>query len=82
MIELLRYARLKPDGLTSVEVNTGPGYNGELGVAVKFKRFSVENGREETPEESFVTFDELEKRQAELQIELGAVKDLLALKSR
>lgn len=84
MIELPRYARDHAEGLASAEivlsritVGTEPDV---AGLSVKFKRFDVRNGRELDPEESFVTFDELEKHLVELEISLGAVKELLALK--
>lgn len=74
MIELLRYARLKPYGVVSTEVK------GEI-VAVSFKRFSHEiPAKEETPEVSEVSFVDLETRLVELKIELEVAKELLALK--
>lgn len=74
MIELLRYARVKPDGLVSAKV-TPEGI-----VCVAFKRFDVENGREISPEECLVTFPELETRMVELKKELEVVHEILALK--
>lgn len=83
MIELLRYARDHAEGLVTAEVVPGSALFGPPqppGVNVQFKRFDVRNGRELEPEVSFVTFIELEKHLNELEIELSAVKELLALK--
>lgn len=75
MIELLRYARLKPYGVVSTKV-IDPDT-----VQVSFKRFSVEiPAKEETPEISEVSFADLYTRLGELQIELEVVKELLELK--
>lgn len=82
MIELLRYARLKPDGLASAEARPPDNELGAPHVAVIFKRFSVENGKEIPPEASLVVFEDLERRQAELRTELEVVQELLALKPK
>lgn len=75
MIELLRYARLKPYGVVSTSIPDAAT------IRISFKRFSVEiPAKEETPEISDVSFVDLEARQAELLIELEAVKELLAQK--
>lgn len=77
MIELLRYARLKPYGVVSTAVPDPET------VVVSFKRFSTEiPATEETPEVSEVKFSDLETRLGELQIELAVVKELLALKPK
>jgi hypothetical protein len=77
MIELLRYARLKPHGVVSVEVLP------HTIVRISFKRFSVEiPNKEETPEISDISFPDLEARLVELQTELEVVKELLALKPK
>lgn len=76
MIELLRYARLKPDGVVSAKVTT------EGLVCVTFERFDVQTGRKIAPEESLLTFTELETRLGELQTELGVVNELLALRPK
>lgn len=76
MIELLRYARLKPDGLASARLMP----DGD--VAVEFKRFSVENGKELEPEESVFPFASLEARLSEVTKELEVLRELIALKSR
>lgn len=77
MIELLRYARLKPYDVVSTKA-----LNAEV-LEVSFKRFRVDiPGVEETPEISEVSFSELEKKHAELVIEMEVVKELLALKPR
>lgn len=75
MIELLRYARLKPFGVVSTEVLDGRT------VQVSFKRFSIElPNKEETPEICDVQFSDLEQRLSELKTELEVVQELLALK--
>lgn len=74
MIELLRYARLKPEGVVSAKVTP------EGQVSVLFKRFDVQTGRETTPEESLLTFEEIAARMTELHTELEVVKELLSLK--
>lgn len=77
MIELLRYARLKPHGVVSTTV-----LDAET-VAVSFKRFSVEiPAKEETPEVCEVRFADLETRRAEIETELAVVKELLELKPK
>lgn len=77
MIELLRYARLKPYGVVSAATTD------ENTVQVTFKRFSTEMpNKEETPEVSDVQFAELEQKLVELKIELEVVSELLALKPR
>jgi len=73
MIELIRYHRVKPQGLVSARNENGL-------VAVEFKRFNVENGREEDPERCLLTFGELEKRLVELTAETEVVLELLRLK--
>jgi len=50
------------------------------GLVIFFKRFDVSNGKEVSPEESYVPFRDLEGRLVELQTELEVVKELLALK--
>jgi hypothetical protein len=79
MIELLRYARHKnhpkapamaavePDGAT---------------IRITFKRFCPMTTDEQTPEESLVTFEELERRLEEAHIEMNILNELLALKSK
>lgn len=75
MIELLRYARLKPYGVVSATVPDPET------VVVNFKRFSVEiPGKEESPEVCEMRFSDLETRLAEIEIELIVVKELLALR--
>ena len=74
MIELLRYHRVKSQGLVSATIND------QGMVCVAFKRFDVENGKEIEPETCLLTFPELETRFAELIDELEVVKELLALK--
>lgn len=74
MIELVRYARVKPQGLVSASVNA----DGQ--VRVLFKRFDVENGKEVEPEECLLTFAELEARFTEIKKELEVVQELLTLK--
>ncbi len=77
MIELLRYARLKPHGVVSAAVIN------DFTVRIRFKRFSVEiPNKEETPEESDLHFSQLEERLSELKIETEVVKELLALKPK
>lgn len=76
MIELVRYARVKPQGLVSASINA----NGL--VSVKFKRFDVENGKEIEPEECLLTFQELEARLSEIKKELSVVEELLTLKTQ
>jgi uncharacterized radical SAM superfamily protein len=76
MIELLRYARLKPEGVVSAQVTP----NGT--IQVEFKRFSVENGKEIEPEQCAITFEELETRLDEARKELGVIEELLALKPK
>lgn len=76
MIELIRYARLKPKGVTSATL-TADGL-----VSVKFKRFDVQTGEEIPSEESLITFEDLEVRLAELHTELEVVKELLDLKPK
>lgn len=77
MIELLRYARLKPYGVVSVAVPD------PATLRVSFKRFSVEiPGKEETPEISDVQFSDLEERLSEVQTELAVLKELLELKPK
>lgn len=74
MIELLRYARLKPHGVVSADALN------YFTVRIRFKRFSVEiPNKEETPEESDVHFSHLKERLSELETELLVVKELLAL---
>lgn len=74
MIELVRYARVKPQGLVSSRVTP------EGSVCVEFKRFDVENGKEVSPEQCFLTFEEIEVRHMELKAEMAVVQELLALK--
>lgn len=74
MIELLRFARVKADGLVSARVMP------DGIVCVEFKRFSVETGKEIEPEQCLLSFEELQTRQIELQKELEVVQELLALK--
>ena len=74
MIELTRYHRLKPKGLASASLDE-PGM-----VCVTFKRFDVETGMEIPPEQSLLSFYELEHRQDVLKMELEVVQELLGLK--
>lgn len=74
MIELVRYARVKPQGLASSRVLE------DGTVCVEFKRFDVENGKEVEPERSILTFLEIETRLAEIIAERAVVEELLALK--
>lgn len=76
MIELLRYARLKPEGVVSAQLMP------DGTVQVEFKRFSVENGKEIEPEQCALTFEELEARLDETKKELGVIEELLALKPK
>lgn len=76
MIELLRYARLKPEGVVSAQLLP------DGTVRVEFKRFSVENGKEIEPEQCAMTFEELEIRLDETKKELGVIEELLALKPK
>lgn len=74
MIELLRYARVKAQGLVSafkLDLDT---------VKIEFKRFDVETGKEVSPETSLVNFGDLAKRKIELMTELEVVNELLTLK--
>jgi len=75
MIEFTRYTRLKPKGVVSVRDQAD-------GVTVVFKRFDNETGAElPDPEESFVSFDELEKKAEELERDLAVCRELLARKT-
>lgn len=76
MIELLRYARLKPEGVVSAALTP------EGMVSVKFKRFDPTTGKEVEPEESLLTFEDLETRLKELPIEIAVIEELLKLKPR
>jgi hypothetical protein len=76
MIELNRYVRVKPAGLSWAEVTREDGG----GLNIHFKRFDVENGREIEPEKSFVAWKELEEKQAELEKQIVAIREFLALK--
>lgn len=74
MIELIRYARVKPRGLVSAAVMP------DGVVRIQFKRHDVEDGREVEPEEYLLTFTELEARLVDAKMELEALHELLALK--
>lgn len=74
MIELLRYARVKPAGLVSAKLLDGDD------VCVLFKRFDVENGKEVDPEECVFPYADLVERLKELKKELVVVEELLALR--
>lgn len=77
MIELARYHRLRPLGLSSATLLD----DGRLEVT--FKRFSVETGKEEVePERSIITFADLEKKLAEMRIEEEVIQEFLTLKPR
>lgn len=82
MIELQRYARVKPQGLVSAEpyVPAAGQFPPPPSVVVQFKRFDVENGKEVEPETCIVSFEDLEKRLVELKAETEVVQELLALK--
>lgn len=76
MIELSRYHRLKPRGLASAVVRE----DGSLEVV--FKRFSVEDATEMEPERSIITFEDLEKRLAEIDTEKQVIIEFLNLRPR
>jgi hypothetical protein len=75
MIELLRYARVKPDNLVHAELDPDGS-----GVIIYFKRFDVENGREVEPETSRVSFKDLETRLTETDTERKVLVELLGLR--
>lgn len=74
MIEFSRYLRLKPRGLVGTE-----GVSAE-GLTVTFKRFDVENGEEVDPERSFLTWEELEKKLADVEAAAVVIRELLSKK--
>lgn len=71
MIELGRYARVKPDGLVSVVEPS------ETGIEVHFKRFDPENGKEVSPEISKLTFTEIEEEIRKHEIGLVVLRELI-----
>jgi len=73
MIELLRYARVKPEGLVRAYMENRDT------VCIEFKRFDPENGKEVSPERSLVAVSDLQKRWDTLQAESLVVKELLEL---
>ncbi len=73
MIEFSRYTRLMPLGVVRVQVR-----DGGQGVIVAFKRFDNETGKElSDAEESYVSFDELQKKSDELERDLAVCRELL-----
>lgn len=76
MIELNRYARVKPEGLVVAKAVDSVGLN------VYFKRFDVENGKEIEPEISYLRFAELEDKLAELKRQQLVVEELLVLRPK
>lgn len=74
MIEFSRYLRLKPKGLVSSDVFDQDGIN------VTFKRFDVETGEELDPERSFLTWEELQKKLAEVEAAAVVIRELLEKK--
>ena len=76
MIELNRFIRLKPDGLTRVEATAKEGG----GVNVYFKRFDVETGKEIEPETSFLSFSEIDLKVEEMERHLAALREFSRLK--
>jgi hypothetical protein len=76
MIEINRYIRVKPGGLSWGEATADQGG----GLYVYFKRFDVENGKEIEPERSFLKFEDLEARLAEMEKQSVAIRELLLLK--
>lgn len=76
MIELLRYARVKPAGLVSAALLDAST------IRISFKRFSVESGLEESPEICDVLIADLEKRVAEANTELRVLLELLDLTAK
>ena len=51
-------------------------------VSVKFKRFDPTTGKEVEPEESLLTFEDLEARLQELPTEIAVIQELLKLKQK
>lgn len=73
MIELLRYARVKSQGLVSARLLS----DGQ--VCVEFKRFDPENGKEVEPEQCLMKVEDLTKRLAEIDVERAVVVEILDL---
>lgn len=78
MIEIDRWIRLKPEGLCWAEPTDADGG----GVMVNFKRFSVENGKELPPEQSFLTFKGMEEKLAEIERQIPVLKELISLRPK
>lgn len=72
MIELLRYARLKPKFASAKADPDGT-------VTVYFKRFDVATGAELEPETCVLTKNELRDRLADTEKEMAVLKELLDL---
>lgn len=79
MIELLRYARHKAHPKAPVSAAAEPD---GVTVRITFKRFDVSTAEEIPPEESFITFSELEQRRGETLVEMQVLEELLALKPK
>lgn len=79
MIELLRYARHKNHPKAPVSATVDPD---GVTIRITFKRFDVGTADEIPPEESLLTFKDLEDRLAETKIEMEVLHELLALKPR
>lgn len=75
MIELNRYARVKPAGLVRAEPTEDGG-----GLNVFFKRFDVETGREIDPETSFMAWAEMEDKLREVVSQEAVLRELLSLR--
>jgi len=76
MIEINRYIRVKPHGLSWAEATADQGG----GLYVYFKRFDVETGKEIESERSFLKFEDLEAKLAEMEKQGLAIRELLRLK--
>lgn len=72
MIELCRYARLKPQGLAWIE----PAPEGD-GITVCFKRFDPEDGKEVAPERSFLLFKDIEIFLSEIESQAPVAREIL-----
>lgn len=76
MIEINRYIRVKPNGLSWAEATADQGG----GLYVYFKRFDVETGKEIESERSFLKFEDLEAKLAEIEKQLPVIHEFLRLK--
>jgi hypothetical protein len=66
MIDVKRYARLKPEGFTRI-------IEKEDGKYLQFDRFDVEKGIKIEPEESKIVMEEISKAKTNLQKEIDAI---------